>query len=681
MTRLNFSPVALAYLFFSTLLLEFFLKFKMEMGLLAPAWLYTPLFTLILALAMSLIFVFVKKARTFKILLAILSFILAFIIGSQLVYYDIFKTFYSLYSVGEGAGDILQFYKIMFYHIAINLHWIILILLPSVLLLILPARKIPSIARLKNKRQALVVFFLPLLLLAILFHGLAVTAMGRGDKKINSPYDIYFDNPYPNVSVMYFGALTHLRLDLRNLLFPFMKTPQPLPDFDLPEPSLDPTSEPSPTPSFSSDPTVSEEPVDPTPEPTPLPGPNAMDIDFGYLLENEKDQEIALMHKYFAGLEPSRKNEYTGLFEGYNLIFLTAESYSHLAIDKEITPTFYKMTHEGMHFTNFYNPSWGVSTSDGEYVATLGLIPKPGIWSMKRSSTNLLPFSMGHQYRKLGAETYAYHNHTYTYYGRDQSHPNLGYIYKGYGNGLKVKYVWPESDLEMMELSLPDFMGREPFHAYYMTVSGHMQYNFYGNTMSVKNRHYVDHLPYSDAAKAYIAANKELDLALEYLLEELEKAGVAERTLIVLSADHYPYGLPKKDIDALAGHEVEQNFELYKSSLLIYAKGMEPMTIDRPVSSLDILPTISNLLGLEFDSRLLMGTDMFSDSEALVIFNNRSFITEKGRYNSLTRVFESADQEAPDKEYVDRLIDSVSKKFYFSAQILDKDYYRLVFGE
>ena len=119
----------------------------------------------------------------------------------------------------------------------------------------------------------------------------------------------------------------------------------------------------------------------------------------------------------------------------------------------------------------------------------------------------------------------------------------MGYEYKGLGNGLNVKETWPESDFEMMELTVPEYINSEPFHAYYMTVSGHMQYSFTGNYIARKNMDFVKDLAYSDQAKAYLATQIELDRALEYLMNELEEAGVADRTLIALSADHYPYGL------------------------------------------------------------------------------------------------------------------------------------------
>jgi lipoteichoic acid synthase len=301
------------------------------------------------------------------------------------------------------------------------------------------------------------------------------------------------------------------------------------------------------------------------------------------------------------------------------------------------------MVHEGYNFTNFYNPLWDVGTTDGEYVANVGLLPKSGVWSFQDSASITLPFVMGNQLAKLDYKTVAYHNHSYKFNRRDLSHPNMSYDYKGIGNGLNVKKTWPESDLEMIEKTVPEYINSEPFHAYYMTVSGHMQYNFSGNTMAYKNQKYVKDLPYPEEGKAYLATQVELDLAMEHLLAKLEEAGIADKTLIALSADHYPYGLEDKVINELTGHPVEKNFEIYKSPFILYTKGMEPVTIDKPSSSLDIIPTLSNLLGLEYDSRLGVGKDIFSNSEPLVTFLNRSFITEKGSYNSVIGEFVPSD--------------------------------------
>lgn len=257
----------------------------------------------------------------------------------------------------------------------------------------------------------------------------------------------------------------------------------------------------------------------------------------------------------------------------------------------------------------------------------------------------------------------------------------MGYDYKGIGNGLKMSKSWPRSDIEMMEITIPEYIDEQPFHTYYMTVSGHMQYNFIGNNMAMKNKDYVKDLPYTEAGRAYIATQIEFDRAMKYLLEQLEQAGIADKTLIAISADHYPYGLEDQEIDDLAGHVVEKNFELYKSTFILYTKGMEPVTIEKPCSSLDIIPTLSNILALEYDSRLLMGRDIFSDSEPLVIFSNRSFITDKGRYDAVEQEFFPADGQQVNDEYIDSILEIIDRKFYYSAKILDTDYYEQVLEE
>ncbi|MPM14477.1 Lipoteichoic acid synthase 2 [bioreactor metagenome] len=370
------------------------------------------------------------------------------------------------------------------------------------------------------------------------------------------------------------------------------------------------------------------------------------------------------------------KNEFTGRFAGKNLIFITAEGFSSYAVDPELTPTLYKLANSGFVFSNFYNPLWWVSTSDGEYAACTSLIPKPGVWSFYQSRNNDMYFCLGNQFSRLGYNPRAYHNHTWSYYNRDLSHPNMGYDYKGLGKGLPVKKTWPESDLEMMELSLPEYINDVPFHTYYMTVSGHMNYTFMGNSMSKKHQQEVSHLSLSEPARAYLACQMELDRALAYLLEELEAAGQLENTVIALSADHYPYGLEKESIDELAGHSVEEKFELYRSTLILWSGDMtEPVVIDKPCDSLDILPTLSNLFGLPYDSRLLMGQDILSDSPGLVVFSDRSFLTKWGSYNAATDTFTPTGGASLPEGYALGVARSVQDMFAYSVKILERDYY------
>jgi phosphoglycerol transferase MdoB-like AlkP superfamily enzyme len=231
----------------------------------------------------------------------------------------------------------------------------------------------------------------------------------------------------------------------------------------------------------------------------------------------------------------------------------------------------------------------------------------------------------------------------------------------------------------MMKETIPMFINEDKFHVYYMTVSGHSNYYWNANAQSAKNRDLVKDLPYVEYAKGYLAAQIELDKAMAYLLDELQKAGKLDKTLIVLSADHYPYYLkPDMFTELNNGTPVDTTFELYRSALIIYNSKMKGETITKPVSSMDILPTVDNLMGVAYDSRLLMGSDVFGNREPLVIFKDRSFITSAGRYNAKTKVFTYNKGVVENPQYVKSMIDIINAKFYYSQKFLETDYYKII---
>lgn len=648
----------------SLLLMETVLRVQTDLPFFNVGLVFAALFAGVTSLLVYLLASFFTGIGR-DVVVAVSLAVITVLFMTQLLYFDIFRTFYTVFSATH-AGQAVEFGGDVLGKAVDNAGWLLLLAAPLILFLVIRTSRRDRPATWRQRA-------VPAGLMVVLFAG-SLVGISLGDKGQNSAYDMYYRDYLPVASVDQLGLVTTMRLDVQRTLFGFERqlAPPPVvsPEINPPVTDEDPSANPD-----NADP--SADPSDPVAPPAVV-EKNVMDIDFERLRADTASESLRNAHQYFGTREPTAKNDHTGRFEGYNFIFVTAEAYSHYAVDPVLTPTLYKMSHEGYHFSNFYNPVWGVSTSDGEYVATTGLIPKSGVWSMAESGHNSLPFAMGNQLKRLGYATYAYHNHTFDYYKRDVSHPNLGYDYKGVGNGLEVTPTWPESDIEMIDVTTPEVLQDEPFHAYYMTVSGHLEYNFGGNFIAAKNRDLVADLPYSEAGRAYLATQIELDRAMELLLERLEEAGVADRTLIVLSADHYPYGLSKEALDDLAGHEVESNFELHKSSLLIYANGMEPETIDEPVSSMDIIPTISNLMGLEFDSRLLMGRDAFSDADPLVIFSNRSFITDQGRYNSMTREFTPEPGTTVTDDYRQAISDEIDRRFYYSAMILDEDYYRIV---
>ncbi|MGN1147420.1 MAG: LTA synthase family protein [Lachnospiraceae bacterium] len=437
-------------------------------------------------------------------------------------------------------------------------------------------------------------------------------------------------------------------------------------------------------------PTVEETTVPEETEPVLDTSPNVLPIDFESLIANADNEKIVELAEYMQSMTPTNRNEYTGMFEGYNLIYLTAEGFSPYAVDENLTPTLYKLIHSGFVFEDYYVPLWQTSTSDGEYVNCTGLIPDQQ-FSMKRSAEIEMPFTLPAFFASEGVNSYAFHNNSLSYYDRNLSHPNLGYnfmasklgdldeaVWGGQVFEMENAEYWPASDLDMMVGTIPYYINEDRFHVYYLTVSGHMNYNFTGNMMSSKHKDEVAELPYSEEGRAYIACNMELDAALEYLIEQLDAAGKLENTVICLSADHYPYAMEVSNLEELAGKPLDGSLELYRNNLILWNSEMETVTVEKTASSLDILPTLLNLFGFEYDSRLYVGRDILSDSTPLVIFSDRSFITDRVSYYKKGKEITWLDGAEEDEEYYEAVKKLVKGLYNYSAGILNNDFYRYV---
>lgn len=407
---------------------------------------------------------------------------------------------------------------------------------------------------------------------------------------------------------------------------------------------------------------------------------NVTEIDFTKLIEEENDSNIKLMHNYFKNVVPTKQNKYTGMFKGKNLIVIVAEAFYPIAINKDLTPTLYKLSNESFVFNNFYQPIYGCSTSDGEFTSLFSILPGASTCTMKQTSDKYYPYSYAKVFENDGYKAYAFHGGQYKYYGRDKTLPNLGYTYYACGNGLDINCKsWPESDVEVVNDSVKYFINEDKFVTYYMSISGHLEYNFYGNMMAKKNKKLVDNMNASEAIKAYMATQIEFDRSLELLINELKKAGKLDDTVIAIMPDHYPYGLENNEITEYTGI-TDINYDLYKNNLIIWnSKIKKPIKVDKYMSNIDVLPTILNLFGVEYDSRLLIGKDVLSDSEGIVMFNNFNWVNEYGKYNFVTNTFAPNKGKKLNQEEIDKINQEIQNKFTMSKLLIQNDYYRKVF--
>ncbi len=645
-------------------------------SLLHMGYVYTILFSLAYGSVGYLLSSMFRKEWVNRLIasLLLLGTSLAYIV--QFLIYKQFKQFYDINTMTGGAGDALTSYFAELIDLIFAQGGIVV-----VLLLLLPVVVYLVLGKVIGSRQATWKGRGFTVLGALLIYGLNLALLLTNP--LSAP--VYYSQYSFQSAVPGFGLITALRLDVQDHLFEK--------SYSFETPQIPVVTEPAQT-------TAPTETVEKTTEPTETTEPpvvyhdHILDIDFE-VLNNSATSKQKELNAYVSSLTPTKENEYTGLFRGKNLVMISAEAFSAELIDPILTPTLYRLATKGIQFTDYYQPA-SAGTTGGEYQNIFSMLPTAGGKSFKNTADNLNYFTMGSQLDRLGYYGKAFHNNSYTYYDRNLTHTNLGYSdgFMGYGNGMEeyVTKSWPQSDYEMFTGTVPTFIDKQPFNVYYMTVSGHSNYTPMGNNMTAKHWDRVADLNCSDTIKGYIAANLDLEDALTYLVEALEKAGIADDTVICISTDHFPYGL---DSDATLGNMpylselygcwVEDYFGRDHSRLILWSgclEKMEPIIVDTPTSSLDILPTLSNLFGTEFDSRLFVGRDVFSDAPALVFNTAYDWKTELGTYYASRGEFVPVSENTVIPEgYVDAIKATVRNKMTYCAGVLDTDYFRLLFEE
>ena len=574
----------------------------------------------------------------------------------QLVYHCIFGDFMPVSQIGMGGNVVVNFNSQLLYGIRQNLLKILLLVLPLIAVILCLILRRAQVLKLRLRWKQTMASFAVLLALLLTVTGLMY--VGR-----DNAFSVYrtFTNVNTSTDSSYkkIGMLATTAQELRYMLFSgsgsIMITPSSLNMSDVPR-------------TYSSN------------------SYNVIEsIDFTALADSTDSDILKATDEYLSNATPTRKNNYTGLLKDYNLITICAESFCPWFISEELTPTLYKLSHTGILFENYYGTFQSVTTN-GEYTMCMGLYPDMSRTktdsSFNVAGTNYLPFCLGNALKGMGYQAWGYHDYIGDFYNRNITHANMGYTSKAADSGLAMKIDWPSSDLEMMEASVDDYINSgEPFHAYYMTFSGHYQYNW-DNAMSAKNRDAVKDLPYSEPVKAYIACNLELEYALKYLMQRLEEAGVADKTCIVLTNDHYPYGLTEDEYNELAGQTLDTTFEKYRNSFICYVPGLsENIVVDEYCSTADILPTLLNLFGVDYDSRLLAGTDVLSSGIHVAVLSDKSFLTKTFRYDAGTETVIPADENTTvSGKLAEAYRLYVDSRFQLSGNILNSDYYAHVFA-
>lgn len=615
---------------------------------------YTLLFS-IQAIIIINLFCNIFKEKISKAILIITEIILSIYYIIQLVFYNLFSIPFSFSTIGLAQGA-FSFKNMIVDAIIDNILPILIMLIPLILTIVF----IKKIKITKYTKKEILIIILTF----VLFVGIEKLAIRLDNKGEYSAYRLIYEIDAQDKNIKKFGLLKSTIIDIERTIFGFQEKIDIIPNDENTNTNEEQNNE------------VDEEKMQEITY-------NIEDIPLDDLINQTKDENLKNVFEYIKNTSPSNQNEYTGYFKDKNLIFILAEGFNEIAVNKELTPTLYKLVNNGFVFNNFYSPVF-LSTTGGEFQATTGLIPTQTILSMWKSKMPNIKYALGNSFAEAGYVANAYHNWTYDYYSRNKTMKTLGFnSYMGIGNGLEklMDSKWIPRDVDMIDVTVPFYASLGKFVTYYITVSGHAPYNFGGgNSTATRYKEMTKDLPYSTEMKAYLASQIELDKALELLIQKLEEKGILDDTVIALVGDHYPYTIDIDDINTVSNYKKDEIVEVNRSNFIIWNNQMEePIYVDKVGSQIDVLPTLLNLFGINYDSRLIIGQDILSDKEGIAIFSNRSWVTDYGTYFAATGEFYQKNGTNIEDNYVQKINSEVANKFIMSNYFIKYNIYDYIF--
>ena len=348
-------------------------------------------------------------------------------------------------------------------------------------------------------------------------------------------------------------------------------------------------------------------------------GANQKDLDF-LKEEYSKEKEV-------------NKNKYTGKYKDNNLIIVQLEGLDSWLINKNDTPTLYNMMKNSINFTNHYSYyNGGGSTFNSEFAVNTGFItPLSYTQNAYTFNKNSFPYSLAHLFKKQGYAVNAFHMNTKEYYSRGTNYKNWGYD-NYYGlvdqNTYKDNSYYLDRELLLNEEFKEKMFGSEKFVDYIITYTNHMPFSpEKGNCKmlldldSKENENVSYDLTEEDCARRQA---KETDYMMELLVKELKEREIFDKTTIVVLTDHYLYTLSDKSI--LDKYKNTSNNLINHTPFFIYTNNKDKKTIKTVTSQLNVLPTVLNLFGIDYNPNYYIGQDALSNNyQKLVFFSDYSW--------------------------------------------------------
>ena len=407
-------------------------------------------------------------------------------------------------------------------------------------------------------------------------------------------------------------------------------------------------------------------------------------------------------------------NKYTGMFEGKNVIMMHLESMMTFFVDLkingvEITPNLNKLTKEGLYFSNFY-PEISVGTSsDTEFTVNTSLLPVSS-GTVFVSYYNREYVSLEKLLSDKGYYTFSMHGNKASMWNRNKMHPSLGYKDMYFEDKYNIDEVvgLGLSDHSFYNQIMPILTDIENKNTNYMgtiiTLSNHTPFNdlehypeldlTYKTTKlneetGVEEEVVYDYLEGTKLGN-YIKSAHYADMALGEFFDSINNSDAMKNTVFVMYGDHdaklnrsefdryYNYNfetgeIKSSDDPTYINYDYYQNELNRKTPLIIWSKNKKLRTeIKYPMGMIDVLPTISNMLGIK--NVFALGHDIFeTKNDNIVPFPNGNYLTKKVYYNASKEEYMPLTNEPIDENYIKECKDYTENIIELSNDIIVYD--------
>ncbi len=398
-------------------------------------------------------------------------------------------------------------------------------------------------------------------------------------------------------------------------------------------------------------------------------------------------ERLAEIDSYFADRLDGGDNAMTGILSGKNVVLVLMESMDDWMIG-EHTPTLSRLMAVGVNFTQFYTPVYGgVRTFNSEFCVNTGsYLSSAGGYAFDYV-TNTYSQSLASQLTQAGYSAKTFHYNDPSFYSRQVFSPAMGYeeyvCYADYLGDVDEKNA---ANLLYDDLLLFDnpglndlfFRQGQPTLNFIITRSAHLSYK-YNEVLSYWGlKKYPEYRGLTDNEETNCALLKAklVDDLFARLLEELERKGQLENTVIIGVTDHYTYGYKNQEaLLELSG--VTTNLLLEKTPCFLWSAGLEAQEISKTLMTADLLPTVLNLMGIDSPYSYI-GHDAFDDSyPGYALFSSGSWITGNTVYDASTgKTYDQTGKPISISDQLRREMTEASQRFIrINNLILKTDYY------